>query len=63
MAVLRIIQITVFLRPENRPFQVSKNFQNEVTCKIVLVKVSFICVRIKYHFHITGLAFKFALKQ
>ena len=54
-----IIQITVFLGHENKLFQVSKNshFQNEATCKIILAKVSFICLRIKNHFHINGFAF------
>ena len=32
-------------------------------CKTYLVKMSFICTRIKYHFHISDLALTFPLKQ
>ena len=38
----------------SRPFWSSKNshFQNEAKCKAFLVKISFICIRIRNHFHI-----------
>ena len=45
-------------------FQVPKtHFQNEVKFKTFLVKMSFICMRIKHHFHISGFALSLALKQ
>ena len=51
-----------------RPYPNSKNFHfvNKLTkykCKTYLVKMSFICTRIKYHFHISDLALTFPLKQ
>ena len=38
------------------PHPSSKNphFQNEAMCKTFLVKMSFICMRMKNHFHIKG---------
>ena len=39
------------------------HFQNEAKCKTFLVKMSFICMRIKRHFHISSFAPSFALKQ
>ena len=41
---------------KNRPFPSSKNphFQNEAKCTTFLVKMSFICIRMKNHFHIKG---------
>ena len=45
-------------------FRVPKTlFQNEAKSNTFLVKISFICVRIKNHFHINGLAPNLALKQ
>ena len=43
---------------QNRPLSSSKNphFQNEARCTTFLVKMSFICMRIKEGFHITGWA-------
>ena len=40
----------------NRPRPSSKNphFQNEAKCTTVVVKMSFICMRIEKHFHIKG---------
>ena len=48
-----------------RPFPSSKNlhFQNEVKCTTFLVKMSFICIRIKNHFHIKGWALHHFLIQ
>ena len=46
-------------------FPSSKNshFQNEAKCKTFLVKMSLICMRIKYHFHVSSFALSLALKQ
>ena len=40
----------------NRPLPSSKNphFQNEARCTTFLVKMSFICMKMKNHFHIKG---------
>ena len=40
----------------NRPFPSSKNFhlQNEAKCKAFLMKMNFICMRMKNHFPING---------
>ena len=48
----------------NRPFPSSKkfHFQNEAKCEIFVVKMSFICIIIKNHFHINGFALSLALK-
>ena len=48
----------------NRPFPSSKksHFQNESKCETFVVKMSFICIIIKNHFHINGLALSLALK-
>ena len=48
-----------------RPFSTSKysHFQNETKCKTFPVKTSFLCVRIKTHFHISGFAVSLALEQ
>ena len=47
-----------------RPFPSSRNYtyQNETKCKTFLVKMSFICMRIKNHFHINNFAVSLALK-
>ena len=49
----------------NRPLPSSKNphFQNEARCTIFLVKMSFICMRMKNDFHIKGWAPTVVLKQ
>ena len=41
---------------KNRPVPSSKNphFQNEARCTTFLVKISFICIRMKNGFHIKG---------
>ena len=50
---------------ENRPLSSSKNphFQNEARCTTFLVKMSFICMRMKNDFHIIGWAPTLVLKQ
>ena len=49
----------------NKPLPRSKNpyFQNEARCTIFLVKMSFICMRMKNDFHIKGWAPTLVLKQ
>ena len=49
----------------NRPLPSSKNphFQNEARCTTFLVKMSFICMRMKNDFHIKGWAPTLVLKQ
>ena len=49
----------------NRPLPSSKNphFQNEAKCSTFLVKMSFICMRMKNHFHIKGWALNLVLIQ
>ena len=49
----------------NRPLPSSKNphFQNEAKCTTFLVKMSFICIRMKSHFHIKGWAHNLVLTQ
>ena len=39
------------------------HFQNEAKCSAFLVKMSFICMRMKTHFHIKGWALNLGLKQ
>ena len=48
----------------NRPFPSSKksHFQNEAKCETFVVKMSFICITIKNHFHINSFALSIALK-
>ena len=48
-----------------RPLPSSKNshFQNEAKCTTFLVKMSFICMRMKNHFHIKGWALNLVLIQ
>ena len=52
-------------RSFNRPFPSSKtsHFQNEAKCETFVVKMSFICIIIKNHFHINGFALSLALKE
>ena len=49
----------------NRPQPSSKNSSlfNKAKCKTFLVKMSFICRRIKNHFHVIGVTLSLALKQ
>jgi len=48
----------------NRPQPSSKNSSfHEAKCKTLLVKMSFICRRIKIHFHVIGFTLSLALKQ
>ena len=49
----------------NWPFPSSKNshFRNKAKCKTFLVKMKFICMRIKNHSHINGFTLSLALKQ
>ena len=53
------------LQGANRPLASSKNphFQNEARCTTFLVKMSFICMRMKNDFHIKGWAPTLVLKQ
>ena len=48
----------------NRPFLSSKksHFQNEAKCKTFVVKMSFMCIIIKTHFHINSSALSLTLK-
>ena len=48
----------------NRLFPSSKksHFQNEAKCETFVVKMSFISMTIKNHFHINGFALNLALK-
>ena len=48
----------------NRPFASYKksHFQNEAKCETFVVKMSFICILIKNHFHVNGFALTLALK-
>ena len=50
---------------DNRPLPSSKNphFQNEAKCTAFLVKMSFICMRMKNYFHIKGWALNLVLIQ
>ena len=51
------------LSAANRPFSSSKisHFQNETNWKTFLVKMSFICMRITNHFHISSFAHSLSL--
>ena len=51
------------LSAANRPFPSSKSshFQNETNCKTFLVKMSFICMIITNHFHISSFAHSLSL--
>ena len=55
-------QVCGFLSRNPGYFRVS-HFQTEAKCKIFLVKMSFICMRIKNGFHINSFAPSLALKQ
>lgn len=45
------------------PSSIDPLLQNEAKCKPFLEKISFICARIKNHFHIMGIALTRVLKQ
>ena len=49
----------------DEPFPSSKilYFQNYIKCKTILVKICFICMGIRIHFHIRGFALSLTLKQ
>ena len=57
--------LAMFWNNSNRPLPSSKNphFQNEARCTTFLVKMSFICMRMKNDFHIKGWAPALVLKQ
>ena len=59
-----VIRISITEAPSNRPFPSSKkfHFQNEAKCETFVVKMSFICIIIKNHFHVNGFALSLALK-
>ena len=63
------ISIRTYARAEwhiwlNRPFPSSKksHFQNEAKCETFVVKMSFICIIIKNHFHINSFALSLSFK-
>ena len=62
--ILMQLQLIFTRKLWNRPFPSSKkfHFQNEAKCEIFVVKMSFICIIIKNHFHINGFALSLALK-
>ena len=45
------------------PSSLITHFQNEAKCRTFLVKMIFICIRIKNQFHINSFALSLALKQ
>ena len=53
---LNIRECNVFLVKNSRPLPSSKNphFQNKAKCTTLLVKMSFICIRMKNYFHMKG---------
>ena len=61
----RFLSVTHRLSKLNRPLPSSKNphFQNKARCTTFLLKVSFICMRMKNDFHIKGWAPTLVLKQ
>ena len=63
-AFLDCVALRDTMQLTNRPFPSSKkfHFQNEAKCEIFVVKMSFICIIIKNHFHINGFALSLALK-
>ena len=76
LVVIIISSVQVRLRPKvdffmrrtklwaNRPFPSSKksHFQNEAKCETFVVKMSFICIIIKNHFHINSFALSLTFK-
>ena len=61
----RLSQYRWFEILTNRPFPSSLGplYQNEVRCSTFLVEMSFICMRMKTHFHIKGEAPNLVLVQ
>ena len=61
----KLIQPLLQLHSRNRPLPNSKNlqFQNEAKCTTFVVKMSFICKRMKNHFRIKGWALNLVLIQ
>ena len=55
---MRLVFMTMYLSE----FQ-NSHFQNEAECKTFVVKMSFMCMKIKNHFQTNGLALSLALKQ
>ena len=55
----------VSVKVVNKPLPSSKNphIQNQAKCTTFLVKMSFICMRMKNHFHIKGSALNLVLIQ
>ena len=51
-------------RPQNRPFPSAKksHFQHKAKCETFVVKMSFICIIIKNHFHINSFALSLTFK-
>ena len=67
---LRILHLVMFhlnnsfLSPQAfLPSSKNPQFQNESRCKTFLVKLSFICMRMKNHFHIKGWALNLVLME
>ena len=62
--VMYVIDSSLSFSLTNRPFPSSKkfHFQNEAKCETFVVKMSFICIIIKNHFHVNGFALSLALK-
>ena len=56
LRLLRLLWCHEFPLERNSPLPSSKNphFQNEAKCTTFLVKMSFICMRMKNRFHIKG---------
>ena len=61
--VVTVQKMQTLLQVLPLPSSKDSYLQNEADCKTLLVKMSFICSRIKNHFHVIGLAFSLALKQ
>ena len=55
-APFRCLKVMLHGTIRNRPFPSSPEplYQNEVRCSTFLVEMSFICMRMKNHFHIKG---------
>ena len=62
---LNIREWDVFLVKNSRPLPSSKNphFQNEAKCAAFLVKMNFICMKMKNQFHIKGWALNLVFIQ
>ena len=62
---MRFVKKNTTRRLFNRPLSSSKNphLQNEAKCTTFLAKMSFICMKMKNHFHIKGWALSLVLIQ